>query len=87
MTDLAHALEIRSYPGTGSLWFGRNSEFADASFTDWGLARATATILNAAHRAARAGQASPARRRPALRLAAPPERRPPISDMGRGLPK
>jgi hypothetical protein len=48
--------EARSYPGSGSLWFGRNSEFADATFTDWGLARATATILNAV----RTGQLVPA---------------------------
>jgi hypothetical protein len=54
MTDLQHALEIlsiagevRSYPGTGGVWFGRNHNMADATFEDWGLARAAATILNA----------------------------------------
>jgi hypothetical protein len=53
-TDLADAIEIagmvrpaRSYPGTGALWFGRNEGLADATFTDWGLARAVATIINA----------------------------------------
>lgn len=37
----------RSYPGTGSIWCGRNEGIADANFVDWGLARATALILNA----------------------------------------
>lgn len=38
----------RSYPGTGGIWAGRNEQFADATFVDWGLARAAAIILNAA---------------------------------------
>jgi hypothetical protein len=38
----------RSYPGTGGIWAGRNEQFPDGDFRDWGLARATATILNAA---------------------------------------
>lgn len=37
----------RNYPGSGGIWAGRNENFADATFVDWGLARATATILNA----------------------------------------
>lgn len=52
--DLKDAIELvkigspyRSYPGTGGIWAGRNQDFADANFVDWGLARATATILNA----------------------------------------
>jgi hypothetical protein len=38
----------RSYPGTGGIWAGDNDGIADAVFVEWGLARATATILNAA---------------------------------------
>jgi hypothetical protein len=42
----------RSYPGSGGLWVGDPNGtdgigIADASFTDWGLARAVAEILNA----------------------------------------
>jgi hypothetical protein len=37
----------RSYPGTGGIWAGYNDGIADATFTDWGLARAAAEILNA----------------------------------------
>jgi hypothetical protein len=37
----------RSYPGTGGVWAGGNDGIADATFMDWGLARATAEILNA----------------------------------------
>lgn len=52
---LEHAIEIakigspyRSYDGTGSIWVGRNEGLPDGGFTDWGLARATTIILNAA---------------------------------------
>jgi hypothetical protein len=59
MTDkLVDAIELvrigagragyRSYPGTGGVWAGANGGIADAVFEDWGLARATAEILNAA---------------------------------------
>ena len=41
------ASPFRSYPGTGGIWAGSNKNIADAQFDDWGLARATATILNA----------------------------------------
>lgn len=51
---LQHAIEIaglgtpaRTYPGGGEMWVGSNSGPADAVFTDWGLARAVAIILNA----------------------------------------
>jgi hypothetical protein len=37
----------RSYPGTGGIWAGGNNDIADATFVDWGLAAATARILNA----------------------------------------
>jgi hypothetical protein len=37
----------RSYAGTGGIWAGHNRNSADAQFEDWGLARATAIILNA----------------------------------------
>ncbi len=40
----------RSYPGTGGIWAGDDGGsigIADATFMDWGLARATAEILNA----------------------------------------
>lgn len=57
MAELEEAIELikigagkegyRSYPGTGGIWAGRNEQFADATFVDWGLARATALILNA----------------------------------------
>ena len=43
------AMPARSYPGTGGLWFGHNQNMADATFEDWGLARAVAIILNAVH--------------------------------------
>lgn len=62
-TEMVHALEIlsigmsnegvRCYPGGGGLWFGKNRELADATFVDWGLARAVATILTEAHSTAR----------------------------------
>jgi hypothetical protein len=42
-------MPARSYPGTGGLWFGANNGMADATFEDWGLARAVAIILNAAN--------------------------------------
>jgi len=52
---LEHAIEIakigaskhgyRTYDGSGGIW--RNDEFPDAVFDDWGLACATAIILNA----------------------------------------
>ena len=52
--EIAEAIELikmatpaRSYPGTGGLWFGQNRNLADASFDDWGLARAVAAIMNA----------------------------------------
>ena len=38
---------VRSYDGTGGLWFGSNQNMADATFEDWGAARATSIILNA----------------------------------------
>ena len=51
---LAVAIELakiggpyRSFPGTGGIWAGHNEQFPDADFRDWGLARATAIILNA----------------------------------------
>lgn len=54
---LATAIEIarigagrdgyRTYPGTGGIWAGSNQNTPDASFVDWGLARATVEILNA----------------------------------------
>jgi len=60
MTDeLAEAIELarlaapfRSYAGTGGIWHGRRHDdehqyMPDARFDDWGLARATAIILNA----------------------------------------
>jgi hypothetical protein len=37
----------RSYADTGGIWAGDNAGLADATFVDWGLARATAEILNA----------------------------------------
>jgi hypothetical protein len=37
----------RTYGGSGGMWAGTNTGFADAQFTDWGLAKATAIILNA----------------------------------------
>jgi hypothetical protein len=37
----------KSYPGTGGVWAGANGGVADITFVDWGLARATAEILNA----------------------------------------
>lgn len=40
---------VRSYDGTGQLWFGDNQNMSDATFEDWGAARATAVILNAVH--------------------------------------
>jgi hypothetical protein len=43
----AGAAGYRSYPGTGGMWAGGNDGIADATFEDWGLARATAEILNA----------------------------------------
>jgi hypothetical protein len=33
--------------GSGGIWAGSNRNIADAQFVDWGLARATAVILNA----------------------------------------
>jgi hypothetical protein len=42
-------MPARSYSGTGGLWFGANNGMADAAFEDWGVARAVAVILNAAH--------------------------------------
>ena len=57
MENLDHAIEIikigatnggyRNYPGSGGIWAGRNDGFADARFNDFGLARATAEVLNA----------------------------------------
>jgi hypothetical protein len=57
MYDLKDAIEIvktgagrrgyRSYPGTGGIWCGDNEQIPDAQFVDWGLAKATAEILNA----------------------------------------
>lgn len=51
---LEHAIEIakiggpyRSFDGTGGLWAGTHEGIADATFDDWGLARATSIILNA----------------------------------------
>jgi hypothetical protein len=43
----AGATGYRSYPGTGGVWAGGNDGIADVVFSDWGLARATAEILNA----------------------------------------
>lgn len=40
----------RSYSGGGEIWAGNNEQYADARFVDWGLARATAIILNAVAR-------------------------------------
>lgn len=37
----------RAYPDDGGVWAGSNQGIADANFRDWGLAGATATILNA----------------------------------------
>lgn len=52
-TELSDALEIaamcnpiRCYEG--ALWFGRNQNFADATFVDHGAARAFVNIVNAA---------------------------------------
>jgi hypothetical protein len=52
--ELAEAIEIvgvvrgyHSFPGSGGIWCGRNREAPDGLFTDWGLARAVAIILNA----------------------------------------
>jgi hypothetical protein len=47
---------IRTYPGTGSLWFGRNDELPDADFRDWGAARAFACIVAAMIAAATGGE-------------------------------
>lgn len=54
---LEHAIEIvrigaggsgyRVYGGSGAMWAGTNNSFADATFQDWGLAKATEVILNA----------------------------------------
>lgn len=54
---LEHSIEIakigaghegyRAYNGSGGLWAGSYNGMADAQFDDWGLARATAEILNA----------------------------------------
>jgi hypothetical protein len=41
------ASPFRSYPGTGGIWCGSNNNLADATFDDWGLARAVARIMNA----------------------------------------
>jgi hypothetical protein len=38
---------MRSYPGTGAIWIGSNEGLSDGSFTDWGVARAVAIIMNA----------------------------------------
>lgn len=56
--DLNHAIELvkigggrsgyRTHGGCGGIWCGYNKNgFPDANFIDWGLARATAIILNA----------------------------------------
>jgi hypothetical protein len=37
----------RTYGGSGGIWSGINDQIPDANFIDWGLARATAIILNA----------------------------------------
>jgi hypothetical protein len=55
---LGIAVPVRTYPGCGGLWFGHNTGIADATFDDWGLARAVAVILNAAHREAQARRAA-----------------------------
>jgi hypothetical protein len=55
---LGIAMPVRTYPGCGGLWFGHNAGIADATFTDWGLARAVAVILNHAHREAQARRAA-----------------------------
>ena len=54
MNALEDAIEIvkigapyRTYSGDGGMWCGQNRGIADANFDDWGLARATAAILNA----------------------------------------
>jgi hypothetical protein len=39
----------RNYPGCGGIWAARNNEIPDGNFTDWGLGRAAAVILNAVH--------------------------------------
>ena len=43
----AGAMGYRSYAGSGGMWVGGNDGIADATFEDWGLARAVAEILNA----------------------------------------
>jgi hypothetical protein len=43
----AGATGYRSCNGTGGVWAADNAGLADAVFTDFGLARATAEILNA----------------------------------------
>jgi len=59
MTDndpwtLEYAIEIarlagryRNYNDSGGIWANHNHGLADATFDDWGLARATVIILNA----------------------------------------
>ena len=55
MTELEEAIELagigapyRTYSSSGGMWSGHSDDrMADATFTDWGLARATAIILNA----------------------------------------
>lgn len=51
---LEYAIEIaniggpyHNHAGSGGLWASRNHDIADATFDDWGLARATTIILNA----------------------------------------
>lgn len=71
--DLDYALQIlsigmgrdgvRHYEDSGGLWFGRNQGFADATFVDWGLARAVAVILTAVN-AGRLVKAEPAEPKP-----------------------
>ena len=43
----ASATGYRSYDGSGGVWVGDNAGIADAVFSDWGLARSVAEILNA----------------------------------------
>jgi hypothetical protein len=38
---------FRHYDGGGAIWIGAHNGPADAHFNDWGLAEATAIVLNA----------------------------------------
>lgn len=41
------ACPMHNFPGSGGIWFGNNHGPPDGGFTDWGVARAVAIVINA----------------------------------------